>query len=212
MVVRAGNGGVDVTRYATAESRRKGGLARAAKIREEKLTVRGRLARIAEEEAHSIAGVFLEAMRAEDEHGRPDHPARVRAATAFLAEGFGRPVQAMRDETEPTRGRVLVDGAGRADGGRGEGDAPPATKGSDRYLAGVALPRDMASRSAGESSALAACDQGARSADAPSVSDRTHSRVVRELAKPQLQQDLIVEHDLAGLLEAVPLTRRPLGS
>ena len=98
--MRTGNGRVDVTRYATVESRRKGGLARAAKIREEKLTVRGRLARIAEEEAHSIAGVFLEAMRAEDEQGRPDHAARVRAATAFLAEAFGRPVQAVRDETE----------------------------------------------------------------------------------------------------------------
>ena len=78
--MRTGNGGVDVTRYATAESRSKGGLARAAKIREEKLTVRGRLARIAEEEAHSIAGVFLEAMRAEDEHGRPDHADVLRCA------------------------------------------------------------------------------------------------------------------------------------
>ena len=57
MTVRTGNGGVDVTRYATAESRRKGGLARAAKIREEKLTVRARLARIAEEEAEGIAAV-----------------------------------------------------------------------------------------------------------------------------------------------------------
>ena len=43
-------------------------------------------------------------MEAADANGDPDHAARLRAATAFLAEAFGRPAQAFRDETrEPTR-------------------------------------------------------------------------------------------------------------
>ena len=75
-----------------------GRLARAAKIREEKLTVH-RLLRIAEEEAHSIASVFLEAMRAEDEPGSP-RPCCSGWCGDRLPSGGVRPVQAVRDETE----------------------------------------------------------------------------------------------------------------
>ena len=59
------------------------------------MTVRQRLARIAEHEAHRIAAAYLDALDALDAHGRPDHVARLRAASALLAEAFGRPAQSV---------------------------------------------------------------------------------------------------------------------
>jgi len=65
------------------------------------MTVRERLACIAQEEAETIARAYLEGLEALDAEGRPDHAVRLRAAAGFLAEAFGEPPQAIRHETEP---------------------------------------------------------------------------------------------------------------
>jgi hypothetical protein len=66
------------------------------------MTVRQRLARIAEAEADRIAGVYLAALEAVDDKGNPDHAARVKAASSFLAEALGKRSQALHvDQGEP---------------------------------------------------------------------------------------------------------------
>jgi len=100
----------DITRYATPESRSEGGRRRAEKIRAQKMTVRERLARIAQDEAESIARAYLEALQALDADGNPDHAVRLRAAAGFLAEAFGKPPQAIRHEAEPNV-RVVYESA-----------------------------------------------------------------------------------------------------
>jgi hypothetical protein len=91
----------DITLVATRESRSEGGRRRAEKIRAQNMTVRERLAKIAQDEAETIARAYLEALEALDADGNPDHAVRLRAAAGFLAEAFGKPSQAIRHETEP---------------------------------------------------------------------------------------------------------------
>lgn len=69
--------------------------------------------RIALDEADRIARVYLEAMDAVGSSGDRDHAAGIRAASAFLAEAFGRPALAFSDETnQPTKSFTRPRGTG----------------------------------------------------------------------------------------------------
>jgi hypothetical protein len=83
-----------------AEERRSGGLAAAALRRELAKSARELLRERAQEHMEEIWTAYHEALAATDAEGKPDHRARFQAASALLAEAYGKPVQPVEDQTE----------------------------------------------------------------------------------------------------------------
>jgi hypothetical protein len=123
----------------TEEDRRKGGLAKAAKARAEKMTVRQILAEDAQAKASQIMGVFHDALVACLPDGSPDHKTRMDASTRYLAEGYGKPVQPTEE--------------------RGKGGQPVVFLWGDAAVKAAAAARNQAAVDAGETLELEAGDE-----------------------------------------------------
>ena len=80
------------------EQGRKGGVQSGIARRELRKTVRERLRELVEENAEEVWAAYLEALTASTGDGLPDYRARYQAASALLAEAYGKPMQPTHEQ------------------------------------------------------------------------------------------------------------------